>query len=733
MVALVGAMFVSLAPAGAQVEVGVCGTNQTLKQARAEDTSVSPAIAAVDAEQCNIKPGVTQGAATVKLSGDTSAVAVTGGGAGADLVVAAGGTAGTATLEVTWATTGAPILSSVEKTYVISVVPYSETAETTERSVTLEIDDSDDTVTNAATLSYGFTITTKNMPTFSDTVQDANASVENLVVYVSGELDNVTTIRQTSVGDTDGDVAEATYSGSITVPQGTTTGEYTLSVSIWRNVDPDSSNALSAGLTRGGAGSKAYTGSDVLIVGDAGANVADASLELAPLDKDRNPSGATTSVSTQRPTAVAGEPGRDGSVFLILKSLNSNGSLSNASGNLTVTVTASGAAISAHSVNTKLVANATDGKTTDEPNSTRLEGQNEATFILEITKSRPGTAEVSAIVVDTHGSGYAVSDSITLTFSGPVETISLGEASSTLHKVATDDGAANDTSDDDNRDVIRFALSAVDKAGNATGAERVTIQITDPDGVNVAPARIGRTQGANSVGHPNAQITLTSMGTAAAPLDSGTYKIKVIQTSKITDEATFTVVGVADSVELDVSEMAPNEVGQQVQVTATVNDADGNPVANGTPVTFRANDQTADDDAVLVLVGAGGERETKGGVAKATFVTVGGGTATVTAVAGSQTGVAVVISTAGVVEPEAMPEEEASVSCLSELSGFATWSCGVETDASEIFDMVSGRGVTAIHLWNGSTWVRYSVVDGAMVPGSSDFMVTKSDILYISN
>ena len=80
-----------------------------------------------------------------------------------------------------------------------------------------------------------------------------------------------------------------------------------------------------------------------------------------------------------------------------------------------------------------------------------------------------------------------------------------------------------------------------------------------------------------------------------------------------------------------------------------------------------------------------------------------------------------------------MATEEASVACLSNLSGFSTWSCGVESSASEIFGLVSGRGATAIHLWNGSAWVRYSVVDDAMVPGSSDFMVTKSDILYISN
>ncbi len=80
-----------------------------------------------------------------------------------------------------------------------------------------------------------------------------------------------------------------------------------------------------------------------------------------------------------------------------------------------------------------------------------------------------------------------------------------------------------------------------------------------------------------------------------------------------------------------------------------------------------------------------------------------------------------------------MPEEEASVACLSNLNGFATWACGVESSASEIFGLVSGRGATALHLWNGSAWVRYSVVDGTMVPGSSDFMVAENDILYISN
>ena len=55
------------------------------------------------------------------------------------------------------------------------------------------------------------------------------------------------------------------------------------------------------------------------------------------------------------------------------------------------------------------------------------------------------------------------------------------------------------------------------------------------------------------------------------------------------------------------------------------------------------------------------------------------------------------------------------------------------SSASELFGLVSGRGATAIHLWNGSMWVRYAVVDGSEIPGSSDFTVAEDDILYISN
>ena len=236
--------------------------------------------------------------------------------------------------------------------------------------------------------------------------------------------------------------------------------------------------------------------------------------------------GPSKAQSTQLPSAIADDDTRGGKVLLSLNSLNSLGKLSNASATaskISVTVTAVGASITLES------ATADDGKTAA---STNLSGKTESAIgettanglqfqstgpssILAITKAKPGTVSVSALIVDARGDGFAASESITLTFTGPVDSIVLGDVSGTLHNVATDDGEADDTSDDDNRDKVSFSLSAQDKSGNPVGAPSVTYQITDPDGNNVASARIAPSQGPNAAGHPNAMITLASMGTAA--------------------------------------------------------------------------------------------------------------------------------------------------------------------------------------------------------------------------
>ena len=78
-------------------------------------------------------------------------------------------------------------------------------------------------------------------------------------------------------------------------------------------------------------------------------------------------------------------------------------------------------------------------------------------------------------------------------------------------------------------------------------------------------------------------------------------------------------------------------------------------------------------------------------------------------------------------------EVAAETERLSGMTGFVGWLSATGTSASALFEALADDGATALHLWTGSTWVRYSVVGGAAVPGSVDFDVSQGDVLFISN
>ena len=355
----------------------------------------------------------------------------------------------------------------------------------------------------------------------------------------------------------------------------------------------------------------------------------------------------------------------------------------------------------------------------------------------------PGTAEVTAVVVA--GGEVFTPDAVTVTFYGPLDELDLGDASGTVlgydvvggDKDAGVDGeSAEDKGDadkgSDKRDQITFSVGAMDANGNTIRTPDLTVKISDPDGVTVSPSKYEKAQ----TGALNNTLHIDVDTAATAALAAGTYTLEVSKGAKKAS-VEFDVVHTADGIEAEASEMNPSEIGDTVTVSVEVS-SDGTAVADGTPVTFRASDKAGDTDSILIATTTETPM-TKGGMAQVTYVTVGNGAAVVTATVADDTtpvnAVLVIQSTAGAPEPVVEPEPEpevASVDCLSNLSGFSTWTCGVDADVSEIFTMVSERGVTAIHLWNGTNWVRYSVVGGSEVPGSSDFMVTKTDILYIS-
>ena len=508
---------------------------------------------------------------------------------------------------------------------------------------------------------------------------------------------------------------------TVTIPEGTPEGEYTISARIiWDTDDAGDQRGMNSDGTDNDDEIMVVT--RMFTVGDAGDTVGSVKLALGN-QKEDNP---LTTVNERKAESGAA-PAEGGDIWLKASVMTSIDGPTNKPDIKSITFIAPGAELEVYDDGTfsggvlvdakgKLLEGGGGAAAPDElgdgTNSVQITGSDvENAVWVKVTKDdeKPGMVDIYALVVGDGSS--ATSETVTLTFTGSGTVLVLGDAAPATVGEMTE-----------------FSVEAEDANGNEAKINQLAFTVADADGEAVSGTHVKVTQGNTgdstekaSDDDPNEIAGIVTIGPKAEP---GVYTITVtlagVAASATTTE--ITVTGKAANVELDAS-ATEVELNDIVTATATITDKSGALVADGTKVTWGTF-------GALKLTLIGGATETKDGEAKASFgVSSGSGGAQITAISGVGVG-SIAVSAAA--EEDAMPEE-ASVSCLSELSGFATWSCGVEANASEIFDMVSGRGVTALHLWNGSTWVRYSVVDGAMVPGSSDFMVTKSDILYISN
>ncbi len=360
--------------------------------------------------------------------------------------------------------------------------------------------------------------------------------------------------------------------------------------------------------------------------------------------------------------------------------------------------------------------------------------------------TRSGVADIRVVVISRAGN-VLIDDSQQVTFHGPAAALEIGDASGTVlgydvvggDKKAGQDGdtnagkknaegealdpAGDADKDADARDQISFSVSAADKAGTTVGTPTLSAKITGPDGKAVSNDKFEISQSGDLSDTLHLDIDVGK----AKGLAVGAHQIKV-SAGALSASGSFTVVGTADSVVIEAGEA--DEDGQ-IEVTVTVTDAEGNNVADGTTVTVREADLRGDQDQVLYLTSSSGK--TKGGVATATFITIGPGRAAIIATADGKTDVERVTSTYDAPEPVEEAPEVVSLDCLSSTVGFATYTCGVDSTASELFALLHGRGASAIHLWNGTAWVRYAMHDGTMIPGSMDFTVQTNDILYVSN
>ena len=309
-----------------------------------------------------------------------------------------------------------------------------------------------------------------------------------------------------------------------------------------------------------------------------------------------------------------------------------------------------------------------------------------------------------------------------VTFVGAADSLVATAARSVMLNVnAGDDG---DT-DRDARDVIVFNVAARDSDDNSASLPSVRVRrITGPDGKTVADARIGRTIGDAARPDGSWNITLDSKGTAQQPLAAGDYTVAVTGASKSVNY-TFTVVGAADSVTL--SEIpADLQPGARVDITATVADADGNAVVDGTAVTITAS--TIGSGTTLVAVG-GTDTTTKDGEASVTFLVTGFGSFYVSATADGKSDVAQGSITAMAAEEDAAPASP-SEGLSARNPGYTTWASDTPQQASAVLGDLAG--FRSILLAQGTEWLRYGIVDGRPIPGSFDFEITRNAILWLA-
>ena len=460
-----------------------------------------------------------------------------------------------------------------------------------------------------------------------------------------------------------------------------------------------------------------------LTVGDPGVGLASATLSL----------GMRTATAQETGTDKAGGDG----IKLDIESFNSLGSKANGRDINTIIVSAIGASKIAIGGTTSTQGALTVTESTASSNDV---GQKHT---VVVSKSTPGTVDVMATVIG--ASGVATTETIPLTFSGSPDTHSVAAPADALAQEndvykpavpAVEDNSATAEVDESKPAVdaveggLKFEVTGSDEADNqsALTTAQITARVLDADDKNVS-SKFSITE---EIKENTDGVVVIRVGTGSDKLDAGIYRLETKLTGKDTQETEFAVTGPTATVMLDVSE--PDANGQ-FTVTATAYDADDNPVVDGTPVIFDTADQRGDFDPVLHVVRD--NETTKAGVAKGMYVEIGPGRATIIVTVGDVTQIARHVSMYGAEdEEEAMPAPEmVGNHCIENKGGFAVWTCGVSAMASEVFALVQPEGATAIHLWStiSMSWVRYSVVDGTTVPGSSDFMVTENSILYISN
>ena len=342
-----------------------------------------------------------------------------------------------------------------------------------------------------------------------------------------------------------------------------------------------------------------------------------------------------------------------------------------------------------------------------------------------------GPADVSVRVVGKDGTSVS-SEVVRIDLTGPPTALSIAEPNAGVLGIDTPD--ADDEDEPDNRDILKLSVTAADANGLKVAVptnRSMSAWVTGPDGRRVTSGLeiawpLGGSANPTRDSSRNLQVQVDVDRAANTPLANGEYTLTV-RAGSLSAEQKFMVSGVPAAVALSDPPEAP-ALQSQVSVTATITDAAGDPVPDGTRVTWESLTYSLFGDSTA-LVQLSADARTTAGQAESTWLVVGPGQASIRATAGTATEIALV----NIPDPSAAPPEPESLAkSLSSTmpNAPASWLGATSVQASDL--LAALEGVTTIQLWQYNRWVRYGVVDSRVVPGSFDFIAQPGDVLWLS-
>ena len=351
-------------------------------------------------------------------------------------------------------------------------------------------------------------------------------------------------------------------------------------------------------------------------------------------------------------------------------------------------------------------------------------GYSAANIRLTLThNSAAGPADVSVRAIAKNGQSFST-EAVRVNLLGPPTALNIAAPAGGLLNIGTPDTGL----DADNRDILTLAVTAVDQHGAKAplptgGSLRATL--TDPDGKRVAsgvalewPLGGADTPTLNAAG--DRQVRINVNRTAAQPLANGQYTLS-LRLGALSAEQTLRVSGGVAAVALNPNSLdAPLDA--DFTVTATLTDAEGDPVPDGTAVEWT---EIAAASGAAGIVQRSADRATTGGRASATYLAVSPGRITLTAASNGITAVTLVTVPA--------PPQPSIAELLTAASpnAFATWLGAQTIQAADLLPAL--EGVTTLATWRNGRWLRYGVAQGQLLPGSADFPIPRGAILWLSN